>query len=150
MNATEEYLTEAFIEQGLTTREQVQQLLEQARQLSPEDSSGHEGLDAMNLLLHAIGLPKEEVVNFLAAELSMPVIDLTGVRPGPEVLGLLSPENARRYEALPLGSDGTSVDLLLGDPLDQEALDNLGHLLGQTINPCLAYREDVLEAIGGF
>ncbi len=147
MNATEEFLTEAFMEQGLVSQELIDQILAEAK-----EQAGSVGEDELNLLffsllLDQLGLSKEEVVNFLGAELSMPTVDLSTISLTPEVLGLLSPEHARFYEAIPLGTDGSSVDLLLGNPLDQDNTDNLSHLLGKPVNPSVAYRGDVLEAI---
>ncbi len=150
MNATEEFLTEALKDQGLATQEQVSAAIAQAKSLSPDESAGSEGLDAMNLLLKEIGLPKEEVVGFLSAELNMEVVDMSAIDPSAEFINLLPAEEARKYEAIPIHSDGSTVDVVLGDPLDQDVIDNLGHLMGKTINPKLAYRQDVLEAIREF
>ena len=147
MNATEEFLTEAFKEQGLVTEEMVAEILGEAKVLEPALSTGLESLDFMNLLLSRLELSTDEVVGFLAAELQVEPIDLSAVNPSEEITNLLSAENARKYEALPLGTDGISVDLALGDPLDQDAIDNLAHLLGKSVNPRLAYRGDVIEAI---
>ncbi len=147
MNATEEYLTEAFKEQGLVDQELVDQTFAEAKNLESVESSGDEGLDFMNLLLQKLELSSDEVVNFLAAELSMEPIDLSVINPTAEILGLLNPQQARLYEAIPLGIDGTSVDLVLGNPLDQDGIDNLGHILGKSINPRIAYRADVLGLI---
>ena len=147
MNATEEFLTEAFKEQGLVTEEMVAEILGEAKVLEPALSTGLESLDFMNLLLSRLELSTDEVVGFLAAELQVEPIDLSAVNPSEEITNLLSAENARKYEALPLGTDGISVDLALGDPLDQDAVDNLAHLLGKSVNPRLAYRGDVIEAI---
>ena len=41
---------------------------------------------------------------------------------------------ARQYEVFPLELNGTEIDLALGNPVDQDAFDNLSHLLGKTIN----------------
>jgi len=147
MNATEEFLTEAFKQQGLVTEEMVANVLEQAKDLDPALSTGSESLDFMNLLLGRLELSTNEVVGFLAAELQVEPIDLSAVNPSQEITSLLSAENARKYEALPLGTDGISVELALGDPLDQDTIDNLTHLLGKSVNPRLAYRGDVIEAI---
>ncbi len=147
MNATEEFLTEAFKEQGLVTEEMVAEILGEAKVLEPALSTGLESLDFMNLLLSRLELSTDEVVGFLAAELQVEPIDLSAVNPSEEITNLLSAENARKYEALPLGTDGISVDLALGDPLDQDAIDNLAHLLGKFVNPRLAYRGDIIEAI---
>jgi hypothetical protein len=65
-------------------------------------------------LLAQLGLSKEEVVNFLGAELSMPTTDLSTLSLTPEVLGLLPAEHARFYEAIPLGTDGSSIDIVWG------------------------------------
>ena len=123
MNATEEFLTEAFKEQGLVTEEMVAEILGEAKVLEPALSTGLESLDFMNLLLSRLELSTDEVVGFLAAELQVEPIDLSAVNPSEEITNLLSAENARKYEALPLGTDGISVDLALGDPLDQDAVD---------------------------
>jgi len=147
MNATEEYLTEAFKDQGLVTQELIDQTLEEVKNFEPAESSGDDGLDFMNLLLSKLELPTEEVVNFLGAEMSMDPIDLSMINPSAEILTLLSSEQARLYEAIPIDMDGTSVDLVLGNPLDQDGIDNLGHILGKSINPRIAYRGDVLEAL---
>jgi type IV pilus assembly protein PilB len=147
MNATEEYLTEAFKDQGLVSEELIDQTLEEVKNFEPAESSGDDGLDFMNLLLSKLELPTEEVVNFLSAEMSMDPIDLSMINPTTEILTLLTPEQARLYEAIPIDMDGTSVDLVLGNPLDQDGIDNLGHILGKSINPRIAYRGDVLEAL---
>ena len=55
MNATEEYLTEAFKDQGLVTQELIDQTLEEVKNFESAESSGDDGLDFMNLLLSKIG-----------------------------------------------------------------------------------------------
>ena len=147
MNATEEFLTEAFIEQGLIEREKIDEILQDSSGQSTSQSGSSDNCEFLDSLLETLGLSTEEVVNFLSAELAMEAVDVSTVNPTSEILSLLSPENARRYEAIPLGTDGTSIDLLLGNPLDQDAIENLGHLLGKPIQPRLAYRGAVLEKI---
>jgi len=147
MNATEEFLTEAFKEQGLLSDEQLAQILDESKDLEPSESTGIASLDFLNLLLERLELSTEEVVAFLASELQMEPVDLSVVNPTEEITSLITAETARQYEALPLGTDGISVDIALGDPLDQDGIDNLSHLLGKMVNPRLAYRGDVLSAI---
>lgn len=147
MNATEEFLTEAFIEQGLIEREKIDEILQESSGQSTSQPGSSDNCEFLDSLLETLGLSTEEVVNFLSAELAMEAVDVSTVNPTSEILSLLSPENARRYEAIPLGTDGTSIDLLLGNPLDQDAIENLGHLLGKPIQPRLAYRGAVLGKI---
>ncbi len=147
MNATEEFLTEAFKDQGLVTQESIEQILAEAKAQTDSENRADDGVEFFNLLLAQLGLSKEEVVNFLGAELSMPTTDLSTLSLTPEVLSLLPAEHARFYEAIPLGTDGSSIDIVLGNPLDHDTIDNLSHLLGKPLNPSVAYRGDVLDAI---
>jgi len=147
MNATEEFLTEAFKDQGLVTQESIEQILAEAKAQTDSENRADNGVEFFNLLLAQLGLSKEEVVNFLGAELSMPTTDLSTLSLTPEVLSLLPAEHARFYEAIPLGTDGSSIDIVLGNPLDHDTIDNLSHLLGKPLNPSVAYRGDVLDAI---
>jgi type IV pilus assembly protein PilB len=147
MNATEEFLTEAFKDQGLVTQESIEQILAEAKAQTDSENRADDGVEFFNLLLAQLGLSKDEVVNFLGAELSMPTTDLSTLSLTPEVLSLLPAEHARFYEAIPLGTDGSSIDIVLGNPLDHDTIDNLSHLLGKPLNPSVAYRGDVLDAI---
>ena len=147
MNVTEEFLTEAFKDQGLVTQESIEQILAEAKAQADSENRADDGVEFFNLLLAQLGLSKDEVVNFLGAELSMPTTDLSTLSLTPEVLSLLPAEHARFYEAIPLGTDGSSIDIVLGNPLDHDTIDNLSHLLGKPLNPSVAYRGDVLDAI---
>ena len=147
MNVTEEFLTEAFKDQGLVTQESIEQILAEAKAQTDSENRADDGVEFFNLLLAQLGLSKDEVVNFLGAELSMPTTDLSTLSLTPEVLSLLPAEHARFYEAIPLGTDGSSIDIVLGNPLDHDTIDNLSHLLGKPLNPSVAYRGDVLDAI---
>ena len=77
----------------------------------------------------------------------MDAVDLTEVNPTEDIIALLTPEWARKYEAFPLGATGAEIEIVFGNPLDQDGFDNLTHLLGKTINPKVAYRGSVLAAI---
>lgn len=147
MNATEEFLIEAFKEQGLLSEELLQNFLDEVNSLEPSQSSGDSGLDLMNLASKNLGLSKEEITTFLAGELGMQIIDLSQISPPDEILSLLSPELARQYEAIPIGDNGSSIDLILGNPVDQDGVEDLAHVLGRSINPWVAYREDILALI---
>ena len=69
------------------------------------------------------------------------------LNPTQEVLSLLTPEWARKYEVFPLGQNGAELEIAFGNPLDEDGLENLTHLLGKSIYPKVAYRGSVLHAI---
>ena len=112
-----------------------------------ESVLGGKELAIMNGVLAKTGMPESEVVSFLASELNMDAVDLAEVNPTEDIIALLTPEWAREYEAFPLGATGAEIEIVFGNPLDQDGFDNLTHLLGKTINPKVAYRGSVLAAI---
>tara|TARA_B100000925_G_scaffold73280_1_gene51327 strand:- start:1035 stop:2753 length:1719 start_codon:yes stop_codon:yes gene_type:complete len=146
MNPTDEYLLEAFSQQGVVNDAMLAEI-RQAVDAQSEEEVGDKDLSFMNLVLEKTGTHETDVVNFLASELNMEPVDLAEVNPPEEILALLSPEWARQYEAFPLGVSGAEIEIVFGNPLDEDGLDNLTHLLGKTINPKIAYRGAVLHAI---
>ena len=146
MNPTDEYLLEAFSQQGVVNDAMLAEI-RQAVDAQSEEEVGDKDLSFMNLVLEKTGTPETDVVNFLASELNMESVDLAEVNPPQEILALINPEWARQYEVFPLGVSGAEIEIVFGNPLDEDGLDNLTHLLGKTINPKIAYRGAVLHAI---
>ena len=116
MNPTDEFLIDAFKQQGLITDEILHEVKSGVENL-PEDQVVDQDLSIMDGLLERIGLPKEEVVNFLAAELNMEAVDMEQVDPPAEIISLLQPEWARQYEAFPIGANPTEIEIVFGNPL---------------------------------
>ena len=103
------------------------------------------------LLVADAGLDLRRVAEFLAAEFGLPLApDLGVVRVSGEVLGLVPREFAARYKILPFAHEGRVLKLAISDPIDTEAVDNLGHMLKLTIEPHVATADDIAAAIDRF
>tara|TARA_B100001093_G_scaffold15359_2_gene14091 strand:+ start:1597 stop:3315 length:1719 start_codon:yes stop_codon:yes gene_type:complete len=146
MNPTDEFLVEAFKQQGLVNDEMLAEISAKLIH-GEEESEVAKDLAYMDAILETTGLPVQEVINFLAAELNMDAVDMETLSPSEEIISLLQPQWARQYEAYPIGINGTEVEIVFGNPLDEDGLDNLTHLLGKPIYPKIAYRGHVLKAI---
>ena len=146
MNPTDEFILEAFKQQGLANDEMLEEIKSEMAS-DNTNSNGDQDLYVMNRMLEKTGMPEQEVVNFLSSELNMEAVDLTHLNPTQEVLSLLTPEWARKYEVFPLGQNGAELEIAFGNPLDEDGLENLTHLLGKSIYPKVAYRGSVLHAI---
>ncbi len=146
MNPTDEFIIDAFKEQGMLSEEVLAEITAEV-EAEGESVLGGKELAIMNGVLAKTGMPESEVVSFLASELNMDAVDLAEVNPTEDIIALLTPEWAREYEAFPLGATGAEIEIVFGNPLDQDGFDNLTHLLGKTINPKVAYRGSVLAAI---
>ena len=146
MNPTDEFILDAFKEQGILSDEALAEI---TAEVESQGNSliGDKEVAIMNGVLEKTGMPEAEVVNFLAGELNMDAVDLSTLNPTEEIVSILTPEWARKYEAFPIGATGSEIEIVFGNPLDQDGYDNLTHLLGKMINPKVAYRGTVLAAI---
>ena len=103
------------------------------------------------LLVADAGLDLRRVAEFLAADFGLPLApDLGVVRVSGEVLGLVPREFAARYKILPFAHEGRVLKLAISDPIDTEAVDNLGHMLKLTIEPHVATADDIAAALDRF
>ena len=103
------------------------------------------------LLVADAGLDLRRVAEFLAVDFGLPLApDLGVVRVSGEVLGLVPREFAARYKILPFAHEGRVLKLAISDPIDTEAVDNLGHMLKLTIEPHVATADDIAAAIDRF
>ena len=146
MNPTDEFILDAFKEQGILSDEALAEITAEVESQS-NSLIGDKEVAIMNGVLEKTGMPEAEVVNFLAGELNMDAVDLSTLNPTEEIVSILTPEWARKYEAFPIGATGSEIEIVFGNPLDQDGYDNLTHLLGKMINPRVAYRGTVLAAI---
>ena len=114
MNQTDEFILDALREQGLVTDELIEEVN------AAVDASGKNPMEGksmffMDEILAKTGLPQEDLVNYLSSELSMEAVDFSQVNPTQEIIGLLTPELARKFEVLPLGVTGAEIELAVGD-----------------------------------
>ena len=146
MNETDEFIIDAFRQQGLATDELINEIVSEVDSL-PESETPDKDLAFMDLLLDKTGMAKDEVLRFLSGELNMDSIDLAQVSFSEDVVSILQPEWAKQYEVIPLSQNEVEVELIFANPLDPEAIDTLSQLLGKSINPKLSYRGDILSVI---
>lgn len=89
----------------------------------------------------------EQITAALGNEFNMEVVDLSDVRVSEQALGLVARDVAQRHKVFPLEFDGSELELAISDPLDIDAVDNLGHVLKVSINTRLATPEAIQAAI---
>ena len=91
MPANDEYIIEILKDVGLLTQEQIDTVRDHTA-----------GLHMVEALIRDKIVSDEDVARTLASQNGMDFIDLAHVTPSPDLVGLLSPENARRYKAVPI------------------------------------------------
>lgn len=83
----------------------------------------------------------------LSAQLGYPFLDLKMTTIDPDGVMAVSESLARRYLAMPVVLKSRSLTVAMADPLDYEAVRDLGFSTGLQVIPAIATSQDVLEAI---
>ena len=146
MNETDEFLLDAFKQQGIASDDLVSEIrseLDSNKEMELQDKEAA----FMDSLLEKTGMEKSEVLRFLSAELNMDSIDLSEIDISEETFSILQPDWAKQYEVVPLSQNEFEVEIIFANPLDPEAIDTISQLLGKSVNPKLSYRSDVLALI---
>jgi type II secretion system (T2SS) protein E len=114
-----------------------------ARQASTGDPIGE--------ILVELGLITDrDLVELLAEQLRMHVVDLSRVDCDPDVLALLSKTEARRRAALPLRRVHGLIEVAVAEPTDDAAVAELMTMLGVPLRLFLATRADIVAAVERF
>ena len=144
MTSADDYVIQILLDHGLVTEEDV----ETARTQVPEDTDPYQiDTAAIDYLVTQQYITFEQITELLAQEYGMDVMDMTQFQPDPAVIALLEPHIAKQHKALPLQSDGGNLDLIICDPLDQDSIDNISHLVQMSINPILTTPAALDEAL---
>lgn len=88
-----------------------------------------------------------DLVELLAEQLRMHVIDLGRIECDRSVLALLTKGEARRLAALPLRRVDGHIDVAIADPTDEAAVGELTRAMGAPVRLLLATRADIDAAI---
>ena len=83
----------------------------------------------------------------LAAHLDIPYVDLAHMSLEPRTVQLLPEAHARRYRALVLKDEGTSLLVGMADPTDLLIFDELSRLLSRQVRPALVQESALLRTI---
>ena len=123
---------------GLISRTQVKD----AQQLA--QASGIKLQDALIKLEYVTG---EQVAKAMAEEYGKTYIDLRDVTVRPAVIELISESIARENCVLPYDEDGDTLQVVVSDPNDVETFEKRRFILQRPIEPLIASKEAIQEAI---
>jgi hypothetical protein len=135
-------LGELLVEAGVIDRTQLGAALAEQRKWG----------GPLGTLVVRMGFVDEEtLIRTLARQLKLPLAWLRGKRIGYEVLALLPGELAQKHRCLPLSLQGEGADrslfLAMQDPVDLQALDEIGFRVGCAIKPVLVAPGELEDAL---
>ena len=127
-----------LVESNLITRRQLEYA--QSLQLS-------QGNTLTEILLDQKFISPEELTAILSVQMNVPFIDLKRHVLQPQSLKLLNEMMARKYTAVPLDIVGDSLVVVMADPGDANAINDIAAHAGMQIQPSIGIPSDILEAI---
>jgi type IV pilus assembly protein PilB len=131
-------LGELLIQKGIITEDELDKLL--IKQSKSKKRLGE-------LLVETKALTKSELVQILAAQLEIPYFDLETTIIEPEAIALFPEAFARKHNCIPVRLDQNTLTVVMADPLNLTALDDLRFSTNKEIKPALAMDTDIIKAI---
>ena len=89
----------------------------------------------------------EQVMSAIAEFHGLQFVDLTEVTIPPAVIELVPESVARENVVLPLSQENGTLKIIMSDPTDFDTVQKLQFILNKDIQPVLAAREQIIEAI---
>ncbi len=140
MYSNESYLIELLTEAGYLNAEIIQYARSQK---SPTQ-------DLFEFLIQANYLTEDIIAQVAANTSLLPVVDLGNLQIPQEVRGLITPELAKRFRAIPIEDNGFSINIAIDDPLNLETMDSLPQLLGRDVEFSVATYSAVENRLNAF
>ncbi|MGC3988316.1 MAG: ATPase, T2SS/T4P/T4SS family [Chthoniobacteraceae bacterium] len=137
MTSNDEYISEILIDTALVSPEQV----EQARSVV----GPHKTL--VDALVEQGAVSQEDVTRAVAAQASMEYVDIDNLVPPIELLQLLPVAEARRYRAVPIGQNDSSIIIAVDDPLNFDTFDNLNFILKRDLEFVCSTPQQIKSAL---
>jgi general secretion pathway protein E len=131
-------LGEMLVDAGLLTAEQVDGLLQEARE---------QNVKLGELLVDKGLVTQQDIAMVLSLQLNIPLIDLKRDRVNPEALRYVPEEYARHHVLVPLDATSDSIVVVMADPADIQVIEDLKARSRKSILPAVATPDDIKEAI---
>jgi len=119
MYSNEEFLLELLTEAGYVTPQSIQQAKGQKK--------GNE--TPLETMVKTGVVSDEQIAQLVASNSGMEYVDLHGFAADPMLKTLVTLEQVKKYKIVPIGVNGTALQIAISDPYDFETLDALPHVL---------------------
>ncbi|MGF1450718.1 MAG: GspE/PulE family protein [Opitutales bacterium] len=145
MTTADDFVLQILQDRNLVTAETVEAAREAVEQQDPPPENPDDA--AIQWICDQGHLNQHRIIEALADEFSMDVVDLNDIRVSHEILGMLDRKMAERYRVFPMEYDGTTLEIATADPLDVDSVDSLSHLLKCSIHTHLTTPAEIDHAI---
>ncbi|MBI4023359.1 MAG: Flp pilus assembly complex ATPase component TadA, partial [Verrucomicrobia bacterium] len=141
MPASDNYILDVLKDVGLVTREQV----ETAREAAAGNGKG-----VLDTLIAQDAVSRHQVMQALASHAGMETVSITNQTIPQEVIDCVPAHIAKRYKVVPVFRHNGSIAIAISDPTDLELVDSLQYALKCEIEPMVAPKEEIEEALARY
>ena len=134
-------LGDLLVKAKLVTPEQIQEALVEVQ------ASGMKLGEALVKLGY---VSEDDITETLSAQFGVPSINLSHFEIDPNVLKLVAPEVARKYNILPVNKTGATITIAMADPTNVFAMDDIKFMTGYNVEPVVASEAAVMNAIARY
>jgi general secretion pathway protein E/type IV pilus assembly protein PilB len=131
-------ITQILLDKGLLAPEQMDEAI--ALQKA-------EGLRLDRAIIQLGLLTEHQLLEVMAEQLHLPLVNLSEITIDPEVLRTLPPKIVYRKRLVPISQTNGTLNVATSDAFDLYAFDDLRLLTGLNIQPVLAPRDDIEKVI---
>lgn len=111
------------------------------------EAAAQEGQSSVDVLLSWGVIQPRDIAVARSLQLGLPLIDLKRHAVQPRAIALVPEAIARRYCAIPLDIIGDELVVVMENPQDVQALEDISLRAGMRVRPAVGVREDIEEAI---
>src|SRR3989442_256268 len=131
-------LGDLLVSSGLITRAQLEQALRMQR--TSKEKLG-------SILVRLRLTPEAQLAGFLSAQYGMPSIALGTFIIDPDLADPVPADVAKRFDVVPIRHEGDTLTLAMADPVNVQAIDQVGFITGLRILPVVAAQGAIRAAI---
>ncbi len=123
---------------GVITEEQLKESLQRQRELGGRIGTHFQELGYVD---------EDTLLQYLSKQLNVPLIKLSEIEVKDEMLNIIPPELAQKYEVIPFDRRGKTLKVATVNPLDVFALDDIRFKTGYEIEPYIATEKSVKKIL---
>src|SRR2546428_8903835 len=131
-------LGDLLVAEGLINQEQLRRAL-------AEQKGTREKLGSLLVRLNLVN--EDQLVGFLSRQYGIPSITLSQLDVDPDVLKLVPPQIAKKYEVLPVKRTGNTLTLAMADPTNVFALDDVAFMTNLQVLPVVGSQGAIRKAL---
>ncbi|MGL4854695.1 MAG: GspE/PulE family protein, partial [Lentisphaeria bacterium] len=133
-----DYVLSLLVNYGLVSQDQID---DAKSECDWDDSKVVELLYAKDLVT------EEDVLNMLAQEYAMSIVELDDYEIPEDVLESIPEEIARQFSVVPVINDGYTITIAMSDPTSLDTLDNLRFILKKDVEAAICTRKSIATAL---